>query len=313
MLRIKDERVRERQKAHGVFNQKLLFNHLLKIRILMQKPLATCNRFPQPDTFDEMVEQAETSETVEEAQSSIVDTLNDFLDLQHDLFSQNETTKVSVKRRKIATDDDLDDVWESISTQYDAYAPFREEALERWNRKTRMQNAKQFKAMNSSIVEQVKQAIKIDERLVQRCQVKRFEESILGKRDREEEEEPVDQELYDDRDFYQTLLRDLIQDVGSAVIDPSTNHLNTNASGSIRNALARSKAAEARRKLLGKTKGRTIKYNVHKKLVGFMAPEESDIPASADTLFKNIFGGDCGEILENLAKKQEQETSVQEE
>ncbi|KAL0478076.1 hypothetical protein AKO1_010810 [Acrasis kona] len=290
---LKNERLLEKQKAVGVFNQKLLFNHLLKVRILMQKPLSTCNRLPQPDTFEAMVANANSQDKIDAVTDSILQTISSLSSMQDDLLQQNTQTLSSVeadtdhdynemynKRRKLNDGSAFDEIWSSLDQQYLKFSQYRETSLERWNRKTRLQaaNVKNLKIMNTSVIEQVAQAIKADDKLMERCQLKRFEENILGKEQPEHEEEAeepqVDFELFDDRDFYQTLLKDLIQDVGSSVVDPKSRE-----------------AAQARRKLLGSTKGRTIRYHVHKKLVGFMAPVDQDVPESATNLFNNLFGG----------------------
>ena len=206
----------------------------------------------------------------------------------------------AVAKKNNSSNDFMDDVWQVVNESYEMYSNYREESLDKWNRKTRMQsslNSKQFKTMNMDIVSQVKSAMN-DDRMKQRAHVKRFPEKILGKRTRvvnsddeddeeeivpDSEEEVIDEEIFDDKDFYQTMLRDLIQDVGSA-IDKS-------GSASMMSAIQKASKTKNRKEPVGKTKDRSIVYNVHEKLVSFMAPVESEIPKSAETLFLNLFGG----------------------
>jgi len=105
----------------------------------------------------------------------------------------------------------------------------------------------------------------------------RFEEPIFGKRKREEE----DAEIFDDRDFYQVLLRDLIEDVGSSL----------GSVESLRSAISKNLRKEKNQMKSKRTKDKVIRYVPHPKLVGFMAPEEQMIPESTDVLFASIFGG----------------------
>lgn len=111
--------------------------------------------------------------------------------------------------------------------------------------------------------------------LISKTQKVRFEEPILGKRKREEE----DPEIFDDREFYQVLLRDLIEDVGSSI----------GSTESLRNAITKNIKKE--KKPFKRMKDKMIKYVPHPKLVGFMAPIEMFVPESTDILFASIFGG----------------------
>lgn len=121
----------------------------------------------------------------------------------------------------------------------------------------------------------MKVVLKDKKSLISKTQKVRFEEPILGKRKREEE----DSEIFDDREFYQVLLRDLIEDVGSSL----------GSGESLRNAI--SKNIKKDKRPFKRMKDKLIKYVPHPKLVGFMAPEEQIIPESTDVLFASIFGG----------------------
>lgn len=101
------------------------------------------------------------------------------------------------------------------------------------------------------------------DRWIERSQVKRFPQHILGKHKREEEqlppakeakkeEEELDPEIFDDRDFYQTLLKELIQDVGSEI--GKEGH-------TIESALAKSARKSNKKKnyIRQKAKGKTLR------------------------------------------------------
>jgi len=89
-----------------------------------------------------------------------------------------------------------------------------------------------------------------------------------------------DNEIFDDTDFYQTLLKDLIE----------TNNANDPISMS-RKWLETQKGRTKHRKKVDKksSKGRKIRYHVHEKLVNFMPPITKEIPQMADELFIKLF------------------------
>jgi protein AATF/BFR2 len=318
---VQNNRADQKKKAQAVFNQKLLYDQLLKTRILVQNPLTICNQLPQNELFMDYLNEAgdKAQQACVESRSMIFDLLCDSLSLQNELFSRHKECKndknkiingdsleqIRAKRRKLNTEDEVqgssddeeqekdlvDEIWDVIQDSYDYYSKYREESLEKWNRRTRLQSAastKQFKTLNMDLMTQVNNAKK-EKRITQRTHVKRFPEKILGKRSREEdteeEKEIIDEELFDDKDFYQTLLRDLIQDVGTAFEKKDST---TSMSAALQRATKKKQKEDA---LRFSRKGKAIEYKVHEKLVNFMAPAESEIPKSAETLFLNLFGG----------------------
>jgi protein AATF/BFR2 len=331
---IQKDRLKQKRRAQCVFNQKLIYDQLLKTRILMQKPLTICNQLPQDNMFIEFLEydREKTYASSVEIRNSLFQMLSNLLDMQNELLQKNRNCAHSTsknisgktlddirenKRRKLESSEEiedsdiLEDIWQVINESYNSYGKYLEESLEKWNKKTRIQsslNTKQFKVMNAGLMTQIQNALK-DDRLRQRTQVKRFPEKILGKRQRSkgdhmdqevnDEKEIVDEEIFDDKDFYQTLLRDLIQDIGSAFEKKDGT--------SIATALQRNSKTKKKRKSIGLTKDRSIVYKVHDKLVSFMSPVETEIPKSAEILFSNLFGGGTVPIEDKEESEEEEE------
>lgn len=338
---VQNEKAIQKKKAQSVFNQKMLYDQLLKLRILVQKPLTVCNQLPQNDVFLDIMEHAgqDAQKACVETRAMLFDMLAETLSLQHELFSRNLDCKndqntivnadtlnniIRSKRRRTengssdvggSSDEEeeeetdmMDDIWNVVQSSYDIYSNYRSESLEKWNRRTRIQsasNTKQFKSLNADLMTQVNNALK-EKRIVSRVHVKRFPEKILGKRSRSDNEqndqsEIIDEQIFDDKDFYQTLLRDLIQDVGTAY----------EVKGSTISSALQSQHKTKKNKddtLRFSRNGKTIAYNVHEKLVNFMTPEESEIPKSADTLFLNLFGG--GTVIYEESDEEEEETET---
>jgi len=134
-------------------------------------------------------------------------------------------------------------------------------------------------------------------RLIKRTQLKRTPYKVIGKKKKEQPiadqsikqptavQEEYDESIFDDTDFYQQLLRELIEN-GLASIDPADN-------------LALSKHYLATKKLRIKmhknvdrrsSKGRKIKYEVQQKLVNFMVPLPVTTSNISEELFANLFG-----------------------
>ncbi|KAL9653956.1 hypothetical protein ABK040_014169 [Willaertia magna] len=318
----------EKQKATSVLNQRLLYGHLLKMRILLQKPLTLCNQLPQTETLFNFIKATEednennSRKELSDIRKDIVDLLGDLLTLQNELFSKgisgvnenNETLDGFVLQESIDSalkeDDDntndklLESIWNVLDKSYHSYDNFKYNAIDKWTSRTKVQNnaissAKSLKVINASVTEQIQNIMNNEQeldRLIMRTKIKQFDENILGKRKREDEEEnEMDEEIFDDRDFYQVLFRDFIADVGGN----GTNLAGENIS--LRRAYTKKK-----REYVGKTKDRTIKYKVHSQLVNFMAPNVDDeIPESAKTLFENLFGGGTVEYEEEEEEQQE--------
>lgn len=201
-----------------------------------------------------------------------------------------------------------------MAKRFAAFQPYCNATLQKWHDKTRLstgKTAKGFGAFDRNIVTQVEQVLMDKERLLRRTQTRRSEYRVLGKKDSsaltsdlgapEEGEaaaaeqqlkanahlKDLDEDIFDDDDFYHQLLRELIERKTSAV-DPN----NQVAVG--RQWLAIQKL---RRKIKKKvdtkaSKGRKIRYHVHSKLVNFMAPvDHSSMSDEArGELYRGLFG-----------------------
>jgi len=96
--------------------------------------------------------------------------------------------------------------------------PYILQTVEFWSSKTLLANRlsqTKFKALNQSIVDQVERVMRDSDRLVQRTRQIRSQYTVLGKRKREDDDTGdnlrFDPEIFDDTDFYQILLQQLIE------------------------------------------------------------------------------------------------------
>eukprot|EP00029_Vermamoeba_vermiformis_P002098 TRINITY_DN12492_c0_g1_i1.p1 TRINITY_DN12492_c0_g1~~TRINITY_DN12492_c0_g1_i1.p1 ORF type:complete len:574 (+),score=166.45 TRINITY_DN12492_c0_g1_i1:37-1722(+) len=223
----------------------------------------------------------------------------------------NDKPKRGVKRKR-----DVDEWWEEIDRSYKKFAPYQNEVIEMWHSKTMIQsgvNVSKLKNLNQSAVRQTENILKANkEKVVKKTQLKREDYSILGKiakankaenkdvvlgddgepiinteKQRSVSAEDYDAEIFDDGDFYQMLLKELIESGMNDVQDPyelTRRYLMLNKLRTKRHRNVDRRA----------TKGRKIKYIVHDKLVNYMAPDTARYPmltsGTVGQLFRSLFG-----------------------
>ncbi|KAJ2474141.1 rRNA-processing protein bfr2, partial [Coemansia sp. RSA 2320] len=154
-------------------------------------------------------------------------------------------------------------------------------------------------AVNQGIMHQISQSLASKDRLIERTQLKRAEYAIIGRATEQETSDSKsstiavdahlkdrDAEIFDDTDFYQQLLRELIESRMVDSNDPSS-------SLGVRWAAVKQQSRTKKRSVDNKaSKGRKIRYHVMEKLQSFMPP----IPAGTwhedmvNELFSSLLG-----------------------
>ncbi|CAI8025289.1 Protein AATF [Geodia barretti] len=157
-----------------------------------------------------------------------------------------------------------------------------------------------FVQVDRSTVAQIKHVLQDKERLVKRSQLKRSVYRVLGKREEAEDGShdshlrSHDEEIYDEDDFYHQLLKDLIERKMNHAesADPVVMGRQWMALQKLRSKVKKKVDTKA-------SKGRKIRYDVHPKLVGFMAPvEQGEMSHSArNDLFVSLFGAHSQQTL----------------
>ncbi|XP_036380543.1 protein AATF [Megalops cyprinoides] len=198
-----------------------------------------------------------------------------------------------------------------MAKRFATFQPHRDATLQKWHDKTRLTMGKMgkgFAAFDRNIVTQVEQVLMDKERLLRRTQTKRSEYRVLGRADAaapapagpsvEKEGEEVglkanthlkdlDEEIFDDDDFYHQLLRELIERKTSAA-DPNDQV----AMGRQWLAIQKLRSKIKKKVDTKASKGRKVRFHVHSKLVNFMAPiDHSSMSDDARTeLYRSLFG-----------------------
>ncbi|XP_063152803.1 protein AATF [Candoia aspera] len=206
---------------------------------------------------------------------------------------------------------EMEDYPQLAAKRFAEFQVYRNSTLQKWHDKTKLASGKMskgFGAFERSILTQVDHILMDKERLIRRTQTKRSAYRVLGKPPSATEVLPeaelgqtetlppamsnahlkdLDEEIFDDDDFYHQLLRELIERKTSS-LDPNDQV----AMG--RQWLAIQKLrSKIRKKVDTKaSKGRKIRYHVHSKLVSFMAPiDHCTMNDDARTeLYRSLFG-----------------------
>ncbi|KAF5891113.1 Aatf protein, partial [Clarias magur] len=180
---------------------------------------------------------------------------------------------------------------EFMAKRFAAFQPYRDTTLQKWYDKTRLttgKNNKGFGAFERNILTQVEQVLMDKERLLKRTQTRRSDYRVLGKPElgsvtaqssstQPEAVEPtlkanahlkdLDEEIFDDDDFYHQLLRELIERKTSAA-DPNDQV----AMGRQWLAIQKLRSKIKKKVDTKASKGRKVRFHVHSKLMNFMAP-----------------------------------------
>ncbi|XP_063059444.1 protein AATF isoform X2 [Engraulis encrasicolus] len=196
-----------------------------------------------------------------------------------------------------------------MAKRYADFDPFCKNTLQKWYDKTRLtmgKTTKGFGSFDRSIVTQVEHVLMDKERLVRRTQTRRSEFRVLGKPettapvvepDMTENEgvmkanahlKDLDEEIFDDSDFYHQLLRELIERKTNAA-DPNDQV----AMGRQWLAIQKLRSKIKKKVDTKASKGRKIRFHIHSKLMNFMAPiDHSSMQDDArNELYRSLFGG----------------------
>ncbi|KAI4366002.1 hypothetical protein MLD38_021932 [Melastoma candidum] len=299
LKRHKDEDV---LKGHAVKNQKALWDRTLELRFLLQKAFMSSNQLPQEPVRTSFCKTNEkVNEAFKELLTSTKETLNSIFELQEALLNNNPaiasteeggSVQPSKKYSKDSKElgDDCNDEWKQISQMHRRMATFRDKSVDKWYRKTQVTTGaaamkNKLHAFNQNISEQVSSHMRDPSRMIKQMQQRRSTVCIFGSvphhvetSEKEETHVEGDPELLDDAEFYQQLLKEFFETFDS-----------TSSEAAI---YAVRRLQSKKRKIVDRraSKSRKIRYNVHEKLLNFMAPRPMELPPMAPKLFENLFG-----------------------
>ncbi|KAL4600036.1 hypothetical protein ACB092_11G169000 [Castanea dentata] len=286
-------------KGQAVKNQKALWDKALELRLLVQKAFSSANRLPQEPIRSSFCNSDEGVNTAySDLLTSSKNTLDSLLELQEALLEKNPSiaessdgnSERSSKHSEASKNSNVegDEDWSRVSQLHLRIASFRDKSIDKWQRKTEVATGAaaikgKLHAFNQNISEQVADYMRDPSRMLKQMQLRRSTVSVFGTDpDREnsakgeEVQADGDPELLDDSEFYTQLLKEFLE-----TNDPKSSDF-----------YALKRLQTKKRKIVDRraSKSRKIRYNVHEKIVNFMAPQTMDLPPVAPKLFENLFG-----------------------
>ncbi|KAI8822550.1 apoptosis-antagonizing transcription factor [Fimicolochytrium jonesii] len=309
------------EKGHHVRAQIMLWDNLLDSRIRIQRTVSIANRFPKPDTYPAFYNTASETDRAALAETSdeLFNLVDGLISLRTSLISQNPQVAAAVpaaesarKRKRDPSDTteiQLETLWKQLNPIDTQFKQYRDATIDKWNNKVQMATGalaplqKKFKSINQSVVSQIRQTVGDKERLIKRSQLRRSDYRCLGEEEKTEEDERAategrngadahlsnhDAEIFDDGDFYQQLLKELIESRMTDTDDAVLNGLKWAHFKSLKNSSKKKKKVDTRA-----SKGRKIRYHIHEKLTNYMAPQPQG--TWHDEMSEELFAGLLGQ------------------
>jgi protein AATF/BFR2 len=282
------------EKGRAVKQQRKAFDSLLNVRIRLQKGLVAINSM---GVADEKV--ADTAQPYQAAEEAAIKLLNTLDAMRQELEKSSNSITAGTKRKRIF---DLETsspaIWQRLQDSESLAIENRQATLEKWSAKIRGTTAvpisrnKLSNAIPSQTITSVLQdQLSTPERLIKRTKIPRSCAPLQAKLKITE-----DPAIYDDADFYQLLLKELIDQrmADSSTIPTGTGLLAPSGLGE-RPVAQWAAVKEAKTKKNVDTrasKGRKLRYTVHEKLQNFMAPEDrgSWEQEAVDRFFGSLLG-----------------------
>ncbi|KAI6122684.1 apoptosis-antagonizing transcription factor [Pisolithus croceorrhizus] len=295
---LRKTREEDRKRGKAISKQIALWDSLIDARIRLQKSVTAGNRLPQ-------LSQHADSEAI---QGSLVTMLEQAQLLSDELFSFQETLLSPLddiqlpprKRQRSDAESSVSDYAEALreassyfSSLQHTYHPHLIETLNKWSSKIQSvapsvllpsnRNAFSKSSQHSkSAAELIDETLTDHNKVLARTRVYRGKNERLGIKVARQIEQGDDEDptIFDDTDFYQQLLRDVID--------------SRNGSGGGDDWATSQKQQKAKKKVDTRaSKGRKLRYQVHEKIQNFMVP----IPVHSgwhdeqiDELFASLLG-----------------------
>ncbi|XP_074272810.1 uncharacterized protein LOC141596516 [Silene latifolia] len=296
LKRHKDEDV---VKGQAIKSQKALWDKALEIRIVLQNPYTKSNKLPQEPIRSLFLE---SNKAVSSGYSDLIasskNAIDSLVQLQEALLDNNPSIarafeeggpQSSLVSNGELEKMDVDQEWLQISQIQSRLASFRNKSVDKWQRKADVHSgaaAKKAKllAFNQNISDQVETYMRDPSKMIRGMQMRRETADVFGSAAQQvdsaiEEANPEgDPELLDDSELYHQMLNEFLESVNNTSSEATFYTL--------KNKQPKKRKVVDRRA----SKSRKIRYNVHEKIVNFMAPRPVDMPEMAPKLFQNLFG-----------------------
>ncbi|KAK4199771.1 apoptosis antagonizing transcription factor-domain-containing protein [Triangularia verruculosa] len=286
------------EKGIAVRVQRRAFDSILNLRIRLQKALVATNTFNQVENNQDI-----SNKPYQAAEEAAVKLWNTIDSVRHSFLPEQARAKVGEKRKRetIDVDTSSQEIWENMLATEEVALTHRRKVLDKWSERVKKNTTTGATTRNlvknesQSLLSALDSQLVSSDRLVKRARTPRSCAPAQAAKKVEE-----DAQIYDDADFYQLLLKELV-DQRSADTGAPGESVTTVRWAALKEAKVRK---QVDRKA---SKGRKLRYTVHEKLQNFMAPEDRrgwEEPA-IDRLFGALFG-------QKLALKEEDDNEEEE-
>ncbi|KAJ8100895.1 apoptosis-antagonizing transcription factor [Lipomyces tetrasporus] len=286
----------------AVKRQIAIYERTLDGRIQLQKALTALNLALSLSRQDSYGDNQDVQVLVHEAEEKVLHLMEQLISLRTKLLEVNSLLAPGAPSRKRKRSATVQAHYDACTAFNSTYTPYRTAVLGKWSRKVQSANSmsglgNKFTVLNQSISSQLEDLLRDTDRLVARTRVNRTTSAGNVKLDGATHEGRVDDGavynsgaslLYDDTDFYQILLKDLVDknmaatDAGGVtwtVSKPKTKRPNLDVKAS---------------------KGRKLRYHVQEKIQNFMPPIPSTTwnDEQIDDLFSGLFGQKVMDVVQ---------------
>lgn len=271
------------EKGVAVRQQRRAYDSLLNLRIRLQKGLVAINTMSEADGTGDNADK-QPYEAAEEAAMKLWNAIDGF---RASLLPEQKAGQK--RKREFDASTSSIELWEDMQATEELAAAKRKKVLDKWSNRVKSTTATVSKerqlstAGSQSLIAVLESQLLNSERLVKRTQVPRSCAPVQAAKKVAE-----DTSIYDDADFYQLLLKELVDqrsnDAGAG--SNATGNVPTVRWTAIKEAKTR-KQVDRRA-----SKGRKLRFTVHEKLQNFMAPEDRRTweEEAIDRLFGTLFG-----------------------
>jgi protein AATF/BFR2 len=265
MLAFQESQRQEMKKAKHTELQTKVWQRILALRIKMQGLVTCANSLPNGANAAKY----QLAKHAEEAQKLLKKTGKEMLELQGILMKNSEEfAAVKVPATTPSVEEGSGVWWSYLAQLNQGSVTVEEEIINLWNKQANLQSGKSLKTLGRTIVEQVRLSLRQEHvKLLRRTQLNRADIVPLG----EEEKQEYNENLFDDGEFYSSLLKTFLQTTGNMTTS---------------RAIIREKKQK-----IHERRQNNLHMQIQDKLLNFMAPLASNVlPAMADPLFASLFG-----------------------
>ncbi|OAR02027.1 hypothetical protein LLEC1_01626 [Akanthomyces lecanii] len=269
------------EKGAAIQKQRKLYDGLLNLRIRLQKALIAANTFSALEDEEEE-DDGTTTASYDAAEATALSLLNTISCLRENCGAP--AVAGTKRKRSYEVSATSAEIWAQLQEEDRHALKFRERCLEKWSRKVQSVNVTAPKGLNrnKTLVESLHDQLNNPEnRLAKRTRVPRSCAPAQHAK-----KMPEDETIFDDADFYQILLKELVE---QRTVDSSSNQ-----ASDVPSVVLTASRENRTRKVVDRkaSKGRKMRFTVHEKLQNFMASEDRRQweQSAIDRFFSTLFG-----------------------